>query len=122
MDTRQFDDGDYVDVEYVLANKDLQGVIMGSEAKTSKKGFPYLQLTIQIGAKTKWYAPNKDSRKNMQLEWGYESDNWMGKVLNFKVRAVEGKQVIMAEPSSQVPRHYVGLKQAQLSEAKEEKV
>lgn len=62
------------------------------------KAYEKFEITIQIDGKTKTYAPNKDSVKNLQAEWGKDSKNWIGKVAKISIGKYNGKDILISLP------------------------
>lgn len=89
MDTKEFSESTYVNVELVR-NSPTKRCIIKTDAKAEDVTFDgqtskRITLEVELDGKIKGYSPNRTSLKNIQDGYGFESKKWVGKALHLNV-------------------------------------
>lgn len=102
VDTTKASESNYMTVDTVRESPTKKIVFIDEGEYTTQeyKGKTYekFEITVQIDGKTKIYAPNKDTVKNIQMEFGKDSKNWIGKIARLQISKANGKDIIMGMP------------------------
>lgn len=93
----------YVTVELVKESQTKQAIILEEgdyeqvefEGELSKR----LTIPVRIDGKKKMYRPNRDSISNLRGQWGVDTRQWVGHVIDFQIIKFQGKDSIRALPS-----------------------
>lgn len=99
MDTKQFSQGDYINAQAVKNSTTRKAVILSVSAEeVTFNGETKIKLLLDVmmDGMNKKYMPNKDSIRNIQLELGDESDDWLNHTLKFKLITMVGKECVLA--------------------------
>ena len=97
MDTTKATEGKYVNAEIVKGSPTKKCVIINEGEFVDGDYGEKFQLTVEIDGKQKIWSPNKDSIKNLQLAFGKDSINWVGKIIKLKVVIFKGKETVNGE-------------------------
>ena len=100
VDTTEASESNYVTIDLINESPTKEFVVIHAGEYEETLYGKRLTIEIEIDKKRKKYSPNQDSVKNLQAEWGTESENWMNKHGKFITAKMGGKDRIYATPKT----------------------
>lgn len=101
MNTKEFAESEYLNPSIVKESPTKRAVILGKiesiDVTFQGKTFNKLSMEVEIDGKKKTYRPSKDTIRNLHNTLGYESNQWLGRTLLFKIITVMGKECLIGE-------------------------
>lgn len=102
VDVTQATESSFLTVDLVRSSPTKKCVIIDAgeyvEAEYQGKKYAKFQMTVQIDGKMKTWAPNKDTNKNIAEEYGFDSVDWVGKIIKLSVGKIAGKDTVNGMP------------------------
>lgn len=102
VDIRQALESSYITVDLVRASPSKKCVILDAgeyvEAEYNGKKYAKFQFNVEIDGKTKTWAPNKDTLTSLYEEYGYDSKDFVGKIMNLRIGKHLGKDCVNGFP------------------------
>ena len=99
MDVREYSEGQNVTVELVKASATKKALIIDEGGVNEYEGKKKLRFTVNMDGKMKFWIPNKNTLKNIQLAWGWESSAWVGKTVEFRIEWMKGRESVIGVPT-----------------------
>lgn len=99
MNVKKYVENEFVSLE-ILKNGMIKAAIIspGIEKFNEKYKEMRFVIDVQIKGENKIYQPNKMSINKLSEAWGYDSENWVGKVILLQMSNYNGKDCILATP------------------------
>ena len=99
IDVTQYGESDFINADLVKASPTKQFVVLDAleEDDNFNEGKKRLALIVELDEKRKTYNPNKDTIKNLALDWGSDASKWSGKIGIFKIISLGGKERVFAQ-------------------------
>ena len=109
VDTTKASESAYINVDLVRTSPTRKCVIIdeGEYKQGEYQGQKYekFECTVEIDHKMKKWSPNKDSVKNIQEEYGMDSQEWVGRIIKLSIGKSNGKDVVIGMPIPMVDPH-----------------
>jgi len=114
-DMKEYAESEFVTVEFVKNLKSNVGRILDPGTATlNDKGQKRMQFRVHVGGKEKKYSPNKSTVELWGERLGWDSNNYVGRLIEFELFEYKGKDAIMAVPkktsTDDVPLEFIGVK------------
>lgn len=99
MDVGPLLESDFVTVQLIKDSPSKKAIILSPGVEDQYKESKNLKLSVEIDSKRKYWRVSKLSLKNLVLKYGSESQAYVGKVVDFQVQLVNGKESVVGVPS-----------------------
>ena len=99
MEINEYIADNYVSVEVVTASRSKVGIILnGGMYMKFGSDKEKLKFMVEIDQKIKEFCPSKKICKRAAIEWGTETEKWVGKKFLFSIGTWMGKDIVNAIP------------------------
>jgi len=99
MDVRHLLESDFVSVQMIKDSSSKKGIILSPGTEEQFKESKNLKLLIEIDGKKKFWKVNKTSLKLLVLQFGAESDKYVGIPVDFEIQIVNGRESVVGKPT-----------------------
>jgi len=99
VDSRKALESEYVTVDSVKNSKTRTLVIIDSGEYEDTEWGERLSFKVNMDGSTKIWRPNRDSIKNIQNSFGYNTESWVSKLVSLSVVSMKGKEMVIGVPS-----------------------
>lgn len=104
VDATQAMESSFVDVDLIRSSPSKRAVIVSEgeykQAEYNGEKYMKLEIDVEVDAKRKKYAPNKDSVRNISGAYGVNTKNWIGQIVMLSITKVRGRDCLIALPMS----------------------
>ena len=93
-------ESEYISVDFVQNSPTKKAVIINGGTK-EMDDYKHMKLTmlVDIDGKQRKYRPNRISLDRLSKAWGFNSDSWAGNQISFSIGLINGKDVVIADPT-----------------------
>lgn len=100
VDSRKALESEYITVDSVKNSLTKKLVILDPGAYEDTEWGERLSLKVEMDGNKKVWRPNRDSIKNVQNVFKYETCDWVGKIIGLSVVSMKGKEMVIGIPTN----------------------